>query len=139
MAEVPGVDRVWVGLPTRAGWLYLAVVQDLKSRAVVDWQTNDTREAILATDALAQALWRRKPQPGLLHHSDRGVQYTSAEYQGLLQQHGIRCSMSRKRNCWDHDSTAPQAKHAVAESFFATFGEGARSGGGLADTRAGTT
>jgi transposase InsO family protein len=114
--EVPGVDRVWVGdltyVPTREGWLYLAVVQDLKSRAVVGWQAKDSLEASLTTDALIMALWRRKPGRGLLHHSDRGVQYACAEYQTLLHQHGIRCSMSRKGNCWDN---------AVAESFFATL------------------
>jgi transposase InsO family protein len=114
--EVAGVDQVWVGdityLPTREGWLYLAVVLDLKSRAVVGWQTSHSLEASLATDALSQALWRRRPAPGLLYHSDRGVQYACAEYQALLQQNGIRASMSRKGNCWDN---------AVAESFFATL------------------
>lgn len=114
--EVPGVDRVWVGdityLPTRQGWLYLAVVLDLKSRIVVGWQAKDSLEASLATDALSSALWRRRPQPGLLYHSDRGVQYACAEYQERLHQHGITCSMSRKGNCWDN---------AVAESFFATL------------------
>lgn len=114
--EVDGVDRVWVSdityLPTRAGWLYLAVVLDLKSRAVVGWAMKHTLEARLATDALTMALWRRKPGRDLLHHSDRGVQYASGDYQQTLREHGITCSMSRKGDCWDN---------AVAESFFATL------------------
>lgn len=114
--EVEGVDRVWVSdityLPTRAGWLYLAMVLDLKSRAVVGWAMKDTLESALATDALQMALWSRRPAPGLLVHSDRGVQYASEAYQEVLRQHGLRCSMSRKGNCWDN---------AVAESFFATL------------------
>ena len=113
--EVEGVNRVWVSdityVPTRDGWLYLAVVLDLKSRAVVGWAMKDTLEASLATDALTMALWRRKPNPELLCHSDRGVQYASGDYQEILREHGIRCSMSRRGNCWDN---------AVAESFFAS-------------------
>jgi transposase InsO family protein len=111
-----GMNRVWVSdityLPTRAGWLYLAVVLDLASRRVVGWAMKDTLEASLATDALRMALWRRRPAPGLLIHSDRGVQYASEAYQEILAQHGIRCSMSRKGDCWDN---------AVAESFFASL------------------
>lgn len=114
--EVDGVDRVWVSdityVPTRAGWLYLAVVLDLKSRAVVGWAMKDTLETALASDALTMALWRRKPGRGLLHHSDRGVQYASGDYQEILREHGITGSMSRKGDCWDN---------AVAESFFATL------------------
>ncbi|MDQ3308522.1 MAG: IS3 family transposase [Gemmatimonadota bacterium] len=76
--EIEEMDRVWVGdityIPTREGWLYLAVVLDLKSRAVVGWAMKDTLETSLASDALTMALWRRRPGPGLLHHSDRGVQ-----------------------------------------------------------------
>jgi putative transposase len=75
--EVEGVNRVWVGdityVPTREGWLYLAVVLDLKSRAVVGWAMKDSLEASLASDALTMALWRRKPGRELMHHSDRGV------------------------------------------------------------------
>ncbi|CAN5292513.1 hypothetical protein BH24GEM2_BH24GEM2_15010 [soil metagenome] len=113
---VGGVNQVWVSdityVPTREGWLYLAVVLDLKSRAVVGWAMKDTLEASLATDALMMALWRRRPGRDLLHHSDRGVQYASGEYQALLSEHGITCSMSRKGDCYDN---------AVAESFFATL------------------
>lgn len=112
----PGVDRVWVSdityLPTRAGWLYLAVVLDLKSRRVVGSAVGATLEAELALRALRQALWQRKPAAGLIHHSDRGVQYACDAYRALLEQHGIQASMSRKGNCWDN---------AVAESFFATL------------------
>jgi putative transposase len=99
-------------VPTRQGWLYLAVVLDLASRRVVGWAMKDTLEASLATDALTMALTRRQPGRGLLHHSDRGVQYAAGEYRALLADHGITCSMSRKGNCWDN---------AVAESFFATL------------------
>ncbi len=104
--EVEGVDRIWVSdityLPTRAGWLYLAVVLDLASRRVVGWAMRDSLESTLATDALTMALWSRRPARGLLVHSDRGVQYASEAYQEILLQHGIRCSMSRKGDCWDN-------------------------------------
>ena len=114
--EIEGIDQVWVSdityVPTREGWLYLAVVLDLASRRVVGWAMKTTLESALATNALTMALWRRKPGSGLLHHSDRGVQYASTAYQEILVQHGITCSMSRKGDCWDN---------AVAESFFATL------------------
>lgn len=113
--EVGGVNRVWVSdityLPTRAGWLYLAVVLDLASRRVVGWAMRDSLDASLATCALTMALRSRRPAPGLLVHSDRGVQYASEAYQKIVARHGIRCSMSRKGDCWDN---------AVAESFFAS-------------------
>ena len=111
-----GVDRVWVGdityLPTREGWLYLAAVLDLKSRRVVGYAFAPTLESGLAVEALRQAIGRRKPRPGLLHHSDRGVQYASNAYREVLDRHRVQASMSRKGNCWDN---------AVAESFFATL------------------
>jgi transposase InsO family protein len=114
--QVEGVDRVWVSdityVPTREGWLYLAIVLDLASRRVVGWAMKNTLDASLATDALTMALWSRKPGRDLLHHSDRGVQYASGDYQAILAEHGITCSMSRKGDCWDN---------AVAESFFATL------------------
>lgn len=110
------LDRVWVAdityVPTRQGWLYLAVVLDLASRRVVGWAMKNTLHASLACDALEMALARRNPPKGLLHHSDRGVQYASSDYQALLAEHNCVCSMSRKGNCWDN---------AVAESFFATL------------------
>ena len=109
-------NRVWAGditaLWTAEGWLYLAVVLDLASRRVVGWAAAPTMEATLAVAALRQALERRRIRPGLLHHSDRGVQYASARYQALLQQHRCRISMSRKGNCWDN---------SVVESFFSTL------------------
>ncbi len=114
--EVRGLNRVWVSdltyLPTREGWLYLAVILDLASRRVVGWAMKDSLEASLATDALQMALWSRKPARGLLHHSDRGVQYASAAYQALLEVHGLIGSMSKKGDCYDN---------AVVESFFASL------------------
>lgn len=111
-----GVNRAWVGdityLPTGAGWLYLAVMLDLKSRRVVGYALGDSLETELPKQALRRALWRRRPGAGLVHHSDRGVQYASAEYREVLEAHGIQASMSRRGNCWDN---------AVAESFFATL------------------
>jgi putative transposase len=116
VGEAGGLDRVWVSdipyLPTRQGWLYLAVVLDLASRRVVGWAMKDSLEAELASDALTMALWSRKPACGLMVHSDRGVQYASEAYQEILAQHGITCSMSRKGDCFDN---------AVAESFFASL------------------
>lgn len=109
-------NRVWAGdityVWTAEGWLYLAVVLDLYSRAVIGWAIGDRLTTELATQALTMALWRRKPNESLLHHSDRGVQYAAGDYQGLLAQHDIACSMSRKGNCWDN---------AVVESFFHTL------------------
>jgi putative transposase len=98
-------------LPTRQGWLYLAVVLDLYARRVVGWSMDSTMERSLVIDALEHALNRRQPRSGLLHHSDRGSQYASSEYQALLAQSEITPSMSRKGNCWDN---------AVMESFFAS-------------------
>jgi len=116
--DVNGIalNQVWVSdityVPTRAGWLYLAVVLDLASRRVVGWAMRETLEAELAVSALAMAIAARRPAPGLIHHSDRGVQYACSEYQAVLAANGMRPSMSRRGNCWDN---------AVAESFFATL------------------
>lgn len=113
---IQGVNRVWVAdityVPTAEGFLYLAVVLDLASRRVVGWAMRDTLEAALALAALRRALVERQPEPGLVHHSDRGVQYACGAYQTLLAEYGIEASMSRKGDCWDN---------AVAESFFATL------------------
>ncbi len=107
------LDRVWVSdityIPTDQGWLYLAGVLDLCSRRIVGWATADHLGAELATEALEKAIAARRPGAGLLHHSDRGVQYASEAYQAILKRHGITCSMSRRGNCWDN---------AVKESFF---------------------
>ena len=109
-------DMVWVGdityIWTTEGWLYLAVVIDLYSRRVVGWSINKRMTKQLVTNALLMAIWRRKPAPGLIFHSDRGSQYCSNDFQRLLKTHGIRSSMSRKGDCWDN---------AVAESFFGTL------------------
>jgi putative transposase len=94
------------------GWLYLAVILDLFSRRVIGWALSERLERTIAVEALQMALSERRPTCGLLHHSDRGSQYASQEYQQLLAQHGIVSSMSRRGNCWDN---------AVAESFFATL------------------
>jgi transposase InsO family protein len=113
--EVGAPDQVWAAdityVPTREGWLYLAIVLDLASRLVVGWSMGETLESSLAVDALNMALQRRRPAAGLLHHSDRGVQYASNDYRALLEGKKVVASMSRKGNCWDN---------AVAESFFAT-------------------
>jgi transposase InsO family protein len=109
-------DTIYVGdityLPTGEGWLYLAVVLDLCSRAVVGWSMADHRRAALVTQALAMAIYQRQPAAGLIMHTDRGSQYGAESYRQLLHQHEIQPSMSRKGNCWDN---------AVAESFFHTL------------------
>jgi transposase InsO family protein len=113
---VSQADRVWVSdityVPTRLGFLYLAVVIDLASRRIVGWAMRADLAAELALGALRMALAARRPAPGLLHHSDRGVQYACGAYRQLLEANGLLASMSRKGNCWDN---------AVAESFFATL------------------
>ena len=110
-AEAP--DRKWAAdityVATSEGWLYLAVVLDLCSRKVVGWAMADHLRAELCTNALEMALKRRRPAGGLLHHSDRGVQYACGEYRDLLRSQGIECSMSRRGDCYDN---------AVVESFF---------------------
>jgi len=109
-------DRKWACdityVPTQEGWLYLAVVIDLCSRKVVGWSMNDRLNSDLAGEALAMAIHHRRPGQGLLHHSDRGVQYTSEDYQRLLNEQAMRPSMSGVGQCWDK---------AVAESFFGTL------------------
>lgn len=102
------ITYIW----TREGWIYLAAILDLFSRRVVGWSADSYIDRTLALDALGMALRTRRPEPGLIHHSDRGVQYASGDYQKQLSAHGIVCSMSRKGDCWDN---------AVAESFFSTL------------------
>ena len=96
-------------IPTREGWLYLAVVEDLFSRMIVGWSMSDSMESRLVVDALEMAIGRRRPEAGLLAHSDRGSQYTSDHYQRVLAAEGIVCSMSEVGQCWDN---------APVESFF---------------------
>jgi putative transposase len=111
--EVTRPNQAWVTdityLRTLEGWLFLAVVIDLFARRVVGWAVADHLRAELALDALHMALRQRCPDGPLVHHSDRGVQYASKAYRGVLDGRGIVCSMSRRGNCWDN---------AVAESFF---------------------
>jgi len=106
--DVAEPNRAWVSdityIRTAQGWLYLAVVLDLYSRKVVGWSMAPTMPAALVMSALTMALQQRRPAPGLLLHSDRGSQYASDEYQALLRQHHVVCSMSRKGNCWDTQS-----------------------------------
>jgi putative transposase len=99
-------------VPTREGWLYLAIVEDLYSRMVVGWSMAARMTSRLVVDALAMAVQRRLPGEELLAHSDRGSQYASEHYQRLLSTHRITCSMSRRANCWDN---------APMESFFASL------------------
>ena len=114
-AESP--DRKWVAdityVPTGEGWLYLAAVLDCFSRKIVGWSMADHMETDLVAGALTMALQHRRPDGGkLLHHSDRGVQYASDDYQHLLTRHGITCSMSGRGDCYDN---------AMMESFWATL------------------
>ncbi len=102
---VSDITYIW----TDEGWLYLATVIDLYSRAVIGWSIQPTMTRQLVCDALMMALWRRGFPRGILCHSDRGSQYCSEGYQEMLKTYGLICSMSRKGNCWDN---------ACAESFF---------------------
>jgi transposase InsO family protein len=107
------LNQAWVSdityVRTGEGWLYLAVVLDLYSRKVVGWAMAAAMPASLVASALKMAIQQRNSMPGLIVHSDRGSQYASEEYQGLLARHGLVCSMSRLGDCWDN---------AVAERFF---------------------
>jgi len=111
-----GINRVWIAdityIPTREGTFYLATVLDLGSRRCVGWAMRDTLEVELALSALRMARAARVPEPGLIHHSDRGSQYTSGDYRAELAAHGMVASMSGKGDCYDN---------AVAESFFSTL------------------
>ena len=110
-AERP--NEKWVAdityIATAEGWLYLAAVMDLFSRRIVGWATSETIDSALTTSALKMAIEQRGPDAGLIHHSDRGVQYASGDYQDILKECKMTCSMSRKGNCWDN---------AVMENFF---------------------
>ena len=116
MAPPKQPNRVWVSdityIPTGEGWLYLAGVMDRCSRFLVGWAMGETLEASLPIAAMQMALQRRQPVRGLLHHSDRGVQYASAPYRDLLAQHKVTASMSRKANCYDN---------AAMEAFWSTL------------------
>jgi transposase InsO family protein len=113
-ADAP--DRKWAAdityVHTGEGWLYVAAVIDLCTRRIVGWSMADHMRTGLVADALRMAVARRHPAAGLLHHSDRGVQYASDDYQHLLKLHEMEVSMSGKGDCWDN---------AVMESFWATL------------------
>jgi len=114
--SVSGPDQVWVSdityIWTDEGWLFLATVIDLFSRRVVGWSMSESLSRQIAIDALEMAIRARRPAPGLIHHSDRGVQYACGDYQKIIRRAGMRPSMSRKGDCWDN---------SVAESFFSTL------------------
>jgi transposase InsO family protein len=114
--QVNEPNRKWVAdvtyIATAQGWMYLAAVLDLYSRRIVGWAMAATFDEALVEQALSMAMAHRKPEAGLLHHSDRGSQYTSEAYQSFLNEHRIQVSMSRKGNCWDN---------AVMERFFGTL------------------
>lgn len=105
---VSDITYVW----SDEGWLYLSIVLDLYSRAIIGWSLSKTIDTKLVCDALTMALWRRRFPSNVLIHSDQGSQYCSKIYQQLLNDHRLKCSMSRKGNCWDN---------SVAESFFHTL------------------
>lgn len=111
--KVSEPNRAWVTdityIRTYDGFMYLAVVLDLFSRQVVGWAARPTQHTDLVLQALLAAVWRRKPAPGLLLHSDQGTQFTSEDWQSFLREHDIACSMSRRGNCHDN---------AAMESFF---------------------
>jgi putative transposase len=110
------INQAWVAditfVATAEGWLYLAVVMDLASRRIVGWSMSDRIKAELVCEALKSAYWRRKPAPGLIAHTDRGSQYASDRYRGLIRDYRMIQSMSRRANCWDN---------APMESFFKTL------------------
>jgi transposase InsO family protein len=113
-ADAP--NKVWVGdityIWTQEGWMYLATMIDVFSRRVVGWAMRPYLSQALAIEAMRRALELRRPEPGLIHHTDRGCQYASKAYRKLLESAGIRQSMSRRGNCLDN---------AMAESFFSTL------------------
>ena len=114
--DVEGPNKVWVSdttfIPTRQGWLYLAIVIELYSRRVLGWSMGERNDARLVQDALTMAIWRRGKVDWVIAHSDQGSTYASADYQRLLKDNNLLCSMSRKGECLDN---------AVAESFFGTL------------------
>lgn len=116
--EANAPDQKWLtditAIWTQEGWLYLAAILDVCSRRIVGWSMSEQRDEQFVTAAFQMAIAQRRPKAGLLHHSDRGSQYTSLGYQALLKRHGVEVSMSRKGNCYDN---------AMMESFFGTLKE----------------
>jgi len=109
-------ERIWVSdityIYTREGWMYVSAVMDVRTRKVIGLSMKDRLSQELTTDALMQAVKRERPEKGLIHHSDRGKQYASYVYQGLLNRYGLQSSMSRSGNCYDN---------AYIESFWGTL------------------
>lgn len=116
--ETDAPNKVWVTdityISTREGWLYLSAILDVYSRKVVGWAMSENIDRKLCLEALTMAYQARRPEPGLIHHSDRGSQYASHDYRQQLEAYEMVCSMSRKGDCWDN---------AVAESFWSTLKE----------------
>jgi len=114
--ETTAPNQVWVAdityVPTDEGWLYLAGIKDLHTCELVGWSMGERMTKALVMEALRAAWWKKKPKPGLIHHSDRGSQYCSEAYRNLQAGYGIKTSMSRKGNCWDN---------APMESFFGSL------------------
>jgi putative transposase len=114
--ELAVPDKVWLAdisyIPTNEGWLYLAAVKDLATMEIVGWSMSERLKSTLCEDALKMAIRNCRPPKGLIHHSDRGVQYACADYRKLLGIHGVKASMSRKGNCLDN---------APMESFFGSL------------------
>ena len=114
--KAPTANRRWTAdftyIWTLEGWLFLAIVLDLFSRRIVGWSMSPRMTTTLVADALLMAIWRRGWPEAVLHHSNQGSQYTSDDFQRLLADHGIECSMSRRGECWDN---------AAMESFFSTL------------------
>ena len=114
--EPAAANRVWAAdityVATAEGWLYLAAVEDLHSRRIIGWSMGSRVDSRLVVNALEMALAGPRPDEGLVAHSDRGSQYAGEHYQGVLAEHGIVCSMSRRANCWDN---------ALMESFLASL------------------
>jgi putative transposase len=114
--RLTGPDQLWIAdltyIHLRGEFVYLAVVLDRWSRKVIGWRLSRSLQSAVAVDALRQALESRRPPPGLVHHSDRGIQYASEEYTGILGEHGLLSSMSRAGNPWDN---------AACESFMKTL------------------
>lgn len=114
--EVPEPDRIYCAdityIWTAEGWLYLAIVLDLFSRQIVGWSMSTRIKKELVINSLRMAIWRRRPAPGLIFHSDRGSQYCSKDFQKMLKENDMLSSMSRKGDCWDN---------SVAESFFGSL------------------
>ena len=109
-------NQVWAGdityIPTQNGWLYLATVMDLYSRKIVGWSMDTSMKAKLVNNAITMAIWQRRPDKGLIWHTDRGGQYCSNSHREILKDHSVLQSMSRKGDCWDN---------ATSESFFSTL------------------